>query len=148
MDTSIIQFIEKSIENETNSKIIRVAKIHLRGLLHKDRCNLVIETFEDKTTQLETFKILKDFLDPNKKLLTSIYTMHTHYIIYKLIISLFDGGGREYKDFYTNKLQELNEDFFVEGNRYAKNESELIENCNFSKIVFEGCMEIWKFLNI
>ena len=147
MDLSIIQFIEKSIENETNSKIIRVAKIHLRGLLHKDRCNLVIETFEDKTTQLETFKILKEFLDTNKKTY-SINTMAEHYVIYELIISLFNRGGREFKEQFNNKLQDLNEKFFIEGGEYAKNEKDLIEQCNMSKILFEGNNEIWKFLNI
>ena len=147
MDTSIIQFIENSRANKTNEKIIVAAFIHLRGMSNKIRCNLVIETFEDKTTQLETFKILKEFLDTNKKTY-SINTMAEHYVIYELIISLFNRGGREFKEQFNNKLQDLNEKFFIEGDEYAKNEKDLIEKCNMSKILFEGNNEIWKFLNI
>ena len=141
MDLSIIQFMS-NITKENDEKIINAARLHLLLLPNKIRCNLVKVAFNDKQTRLKTFKILEELLGWDEDVFN--YDFDDKYIIYKLVILFLYNEGKDYKEYFKNKIQEVNESFFNQDKTYLENQ--LIKDCKINKCIFEGTNEIWNFL--
>ena len=151
LNNDIFEYIiNKDYNDESDDNVIKAAKYHFLQVLNSgENCMevLVHKAFSKTKERTKIFKIIKVITDKNTQYF-KFDNFYSKVLLYKFLIALFLFFEEDYKNDFTENFQRVMENHYDECIEEKMTEEDYLSACNYSKPIYEGSNEIWKFLNI